>query len=45
MGQATGIGAAMAVKNSKNNCETRDVDIAGLQRELRNIGAYLPNVR
>lgn len=41
MGQATGIGASMAVKN---NCDIRGIDISKLQSELKNIGAYLPNL-
>jgi len=45
MGQATGIGAALAIKNNQNHCETRGVDIKELRRELLNFGAYLPNVR
>jgi len=42
MGQATGLGAALAIKN---NCETREINIAELQQNLINIGAFLPNVR
>ena len=41
MGQATGIGAVMAVNSGKN--ETRSVNIKDLQAKLKSIGAYLPN--
>ena len=42
MGQAAGTAAAIAVKN---NFDTRGIDITELQRELKNIGAYLPNAK
>ena len=38
MGQAAGIGAAMA---AEKGCAARDIDIAGLQRFLAEQGAYL----
>jgi len=40
MGQAAGIGAAIAVKTTG---ETRSVDIRELQGKLKEIGGYLPN--
>ena len=41
MGQAAGIGASIA----KNTGETRSVNIAELQKKLKDMGAYLPNTR
>ena len=41
MGQAAGIGASIAV----NTGETRSVNITELQKKLKDIGAYLPNVQ
>ena len=41
MGQAAGIGASIA----KNTGETRLVNIIDLQKKLKNIGGYLPNVQ
>ena len=40
MGQATGMGAALAVADGKN--ETRSVNTAELRQKLRDIGGYLP---
>ncbi|MCL2518809.1 MAG: FAD-dependent oxidoreductase [Oscillospiraceae bacterium] len=40
MGQAAGMGAAMAVKA---NCDTRGICVQELQGNLRGIGGYLPN--
>lgn len=45
MGQAVGIEAAMAVKSEKNMGETRLVNIFELQKKLKAIGGYLPNVQ
>ncbi len=39
-GQAIGVAAAIC---AKENCSTRDVPVADLQRQLKDLGAYLPN--
>jgi len=45
MGQAAGLGAALAVQNENRAGETRAVDIAQLQQKIRGIGGFLPNAR
>ena len=39
-GQAIGTAATICVQN---DCDTRSVDVAQLQRRLKDMGAYLPN--
>jgi hypothetical protein len=41
MGQATGLGAALAIKNGAG--ETRAIDIYELQQAIRGIGGFLPD--
>ncbi len=39
-GQAIGVGAAIY---AQQGCNTRGVPVGGLQRRLKDLGAYLPN--
>lgn len=42
MGQAAGLGAALAAQNKTRTGETRAVDIEQLQQKIREIGGFLP---
>ena len=41
-GQAAGAAAAIA---SESDCAARDIDVARLQKQLKKMGAYLPNCK